>query len=114
MIFYSGVFVGCPEMELLVVQGDRIAACGTESTVPEGLLDGMMNIGRAPTIKSLPEDARETEIHFFGLKEDLYGAYLRVYCHSYLRNERQFDSAGDLIRQLEADRVEAMKRLAAG
>jgi riboflavin kinase/FMN adenylyltransferase len=84
-----------------------------KAEVGDRLLDGMMNIGRAPTIKSLPEDARETEIHFFGLKEDLYDTDLLVYCHSYLRNERRFDSADDLVRQLDADRVEAIKRLAA-
>jgi len=36
-----------------------------------------------------------------------------VYCHSYLRNERRFDSVDELVRQLAADRAEALKRLAA-
>ncbi|UCH82595.1 MAG: riboflavin biosynthesis protein RibF [Candidatus Latescibacterota bacterium] len=108
--------LGFPTANLLITDPYKLwpprGVYAVRADVGGRLLDGMMNIGRAPTMKSLPEDARETEIHIFGLKDDLYGADLRVYCHSYLRRERQFDSVDDLIRQLKADRVEAMNRLA--
>jgi riboflavin kinase/FMN adenylyltransferase len=74
----------------------------------------MMNVGRAPTMKSLPEETREAEVHIFDLDEDLYDKHLTVYCHSYLRRERRFGSPDELARQLQTDRVEASKRLAAG
>jgi riboflavin kinase/FMN adenylyltransferase len=112
----KGRGLGFPTANLLITDPHKLwpprGVYAVKAEVGDRLLDGMMNIGCAPTIKSLPEDARETEIHFFGLKEDLYDTDLRVYCHSYLRNERRFDSADDLVRQLDADRVEAMKRLA--
>ncbi|UCG52374.1 MAG: riboflavin biosynthesis protein RibF [Candidatus Latescibacterota bacterium] len=74
-------------------------------------LDGMMNVGRAPTMKSLPEETREAEVHIFNLDEDLYDKHLTVYCHSYLRRERRFESPEELARQLQTDRVEAGRRL---
>ena len=37
-------------------------------------LDGMMNIGTAPTIKARSGDSREVEVHLFDFDEDLYGA----------------------------------------
>jgi riboflavin kinase/FMN adenylyltransferase len=73
--------------------------------------DGMMNVGRAPTMKTLPEDAREAEVHLFDFDGDLYGEHLFVYCHHHLRKERKFGSAAELARQLEQDRIEAATRL---
>ena len=67
-------------------------------------LRGMMNIGRAPTVKSLDKDARELEVHLFDFDEDIYGKELWVYCHSYLRAERRFPSVQALIEQLESDK----------
>jgi len=78
------------------------------------LYDGMMNIGRAPTIKSLPEEAREAEVHLFDFDGDIYGENLMVHCCHYLRSERKFASAEELSRQLETDRVEATRRLRPG
>ena len=78
------------------------------------LYDGMMNIGRAPTIKSLPEEAREAEVHLFDFEGDLYGEYLLVHCCHFLRSERKFASPEELSRQLDADRAEAARRLHGG
>ncbi len=75
------------------------------------LLDGMMNVGRAPTMKTLPEETREAEVHVIDFEGDLYGKHLLVYCHSFLREERTFGSPGELARQLQNDRVEAVRRL---
>jgi riboflavin kinase/FMN adenylyltransferase len=73
--------------------------------------DGMMNVGRAPTMKSLPEGAREAEVHLFEFDADLYDEDLRVYCYDYLRQEQKFTSPAELAQQLERDRVEAARRL---
>ncbi len=75
------------------------------------LHDGMMNVGRAPTMKSLPEGAREAEVHLFDFDADLYDEYLQVYCYDYLRKEQKFTSPAELALQLERDRVEAARRL---
>jgi len=77
------------------------------------LYDGMMNVGRAPTMKSLPEEAREAEVHLFDFAGDLYGENLLVYCFDYLRHEKEFASPAELVLQLENDRAEAAGRLRA-
>ncbi len=75
--------------------------------------DGMMNVGRAPTMKFLPEGAREAEVHLFDFEGDLYGEHLFVYCCAYLRNEREFATPAQLATQLAKDRAEARTRLGA-
>ena len=71
----------------------------------------MMNIGRAPTMKALPEDAREIEVHLFDFAGDLYDEELRVFCHSFLRKEHRFPTVGALVDQLEKDKSEALRAL---
>jgi len=68
---------------------------------------GMMNIGRAPTLKDLREGAREIEVHIFDLKDDLYGRNLIVDCRAFLRKERPFPSVEALQAQLEEDKKTA-------
>lgn len=72
---------------------------------------GMMNIGRAPTMKALREGAREIEVHIFDLEEDLYGRSLIVDCQVFLREERRFPSVGALKAQLEIDKNSARNML---
>ncbi len=72
---------------------------------------GMMNIGKAPTLKQLQDGMREIEVHIFEFNEDLYDQNLIVHCHAFLREERPFPSAGALIEQLESDKKEAMEVL---
>jgi riboflavin kinase/FMN adenylyltransferase len=75
------------------------------------MYDGMMNIGRAPTVKELPEEAREAEVHLFDFEGGLYDEEVRVYCCRYIRAEKRFASPADLSRQLASDRVEAARVL---
>jgi len=79
--------------------------------VGDAMHDGMMNVGRAPTLKSLPEGSRQVEVHLFDFDGDLYGKKVLVYCHEFLREEHRFPSAGDLADQLAKDRVSAAERL---
>jgi riboflavin kinase/FMN adenylyltransferase len=69
---------------------------------------GMMNIGSAPTIKKLDEAMPAVEVHLFDFDEDIYGETLRVFCHTYLRQERRFPSPEALVAQLEQDREQAL------
>jgi riboflavin kinase/FMN adenylyltransferase len=75
------------------------------------MFNGMMNIGRAPTMKTLNEGAREIEVHLFDFEGDLYDAYMLVYCHSYLRRERAFPSPEGLADQLREDQLNAIRIL---
>ncbi len=82
-----------------------------QAEVENRLFGGMMNVGRAPTMKNLSEEAREAEVHLFDFDGNLYGKDLFVYCCAYLRKEQQFGSPADLARQLERDREDAIQRL---
>jgi riboflavin kinase/FMN adenylyltransferase len=75
---------------------------------------GMMNVGSAPTIKSLDGRMPAIEVHLFDLSEDLYGESLRVFCHTLLRQEQRFPSPEALVAQLEQDRLQAIECLGTG
>jgi riboflavin kinase/FMN adenylyltransferase len=75
------------------------------------LYGGMMNIGRAPTMKSLPDESREAEVHLFDFDAEIYGLHLWIYCCAYLRSEHKFATSGELAAQLARDAVDAKQRL---
>ena len=65
---------------------------------------GMMNIGTRPTF-----GGHETtlEVHILNHHENLYGQSLSVAFVSRLREERRFNSAEDLVQQLQQDAIKA-------
>ena len=68
---------------------------------------GMVNIGYRPTFT---DGSRLTlEAHLFGIDRELYGDTMRVSFLARLREERQFSSPDDLVRQLHSDREEAQR-----
>ena len=69
---------------------------------------GMMNVGRAPTIKA---GETEIEVHIFDFDHTLYGETVSVYCEAWLREERRFPSVDALIAQLTKDRERAREVL---
>ncbi len=73
-----------------------------EVDVAGGRHGGMMNIGSAPTMHG--DGARHIEVHLFDFSKELYGERIRVHCLSFLREERRFESAGELRAQLMHDR----------
>lgn len=77
-------------------------------------LGGMMNIGSAPTIKKLDEAMPAVEVHLFDFDRHIYGDTLRVFCHTYLRQERRFPSSDALVEQLKEDRRRALEFLKGG
>jgi riboflavin kinase/FMN adenylyltransferase len=79
--------------------------------VAGSLYEGMMNVGRAPTMKSLPEDAREVEVHLFDFEGDIYDQHVIVHCCARLRGERRFATPAELAEQLAKDGAEARERL---
>jgi riboflavin kinase/FMN adenylyltransferase len=74
------------------------------------IYEGMMNIGRSPTMKRVDHD--EMEVHVFEFDHSIYGEEISVYCEAYLRPERRFPTVTALIEQLNDDRRVARERLA--
>ena len=75
----------------------------TDGSTPS-LHKGMMNIGTRPTF-----GGHETtlEVHILNHHENLYGQSLSVAFVSRLREERRFNSAEDLVQQLQQDAIKA-------
>ncbi len=76
------------------------------------IYEGMMNIGRSPTMKRVDQD--EMEVHIFDFEHHIYGEEISVHCEAYLRPEKRFPTVTALIEQLSDDRRAARERLARG
>ena len=96
------------EEKLVPADGVYVVAAGLEGGQQ---FFGMLNIGVRPTFES--SEKRTIEVHLFELHADIYGKQLRVQFMKRLRGEKKFASAGDLARQLSADRDECTKYIAA-
>lgn len=64
--------------------------------------DGMLNIGRRPTV-----DGRDTtiEVHLIDFQSDLYGHTLELEFVDFIRGEEKFSSLDSLAQQLEKDLI---------
>ena len=72
---------------------------------------GMANFGFRPTFGG---QSPSLEVHLFGFRGDLYGAGVQVHFWRRLRAEHRFATAGDLVRQLQADAERARRILGVG
>ena len=63
---------------------------------------GMANIGTRPTFHD--HNTSTIEVHFLELDEDLYGTELYVQFHKFIREERRFNGAEELVKQINIDR----------
>jgi len=71
--------------------------------------DGMLNIGVNPTFGT---EGRETlEAHLLNFDSDIYGAEMVVTFIDRLRDEAKFESADELVQQIERDKQQAILRL---
>lgn len=75
----------------------------------DGTYNGMMNIGKRPTISS--QNKIWLEVHIFKFAGNIYGEQISVTFEERLRDERKFHSRSELIRQLEKDKEVALLRL---
>ncbi len=73
-------------------------------------LPGMLSIGFNPTVN---ENAglRSIEVHVFNFEKDIYGVEITVTFRFRIRDEIRFDTVGQLARQIELDREEALRLL---
>ncbi len=74
---------------------------------PSGTSYGMMNIGVRPTLTD--GSKRTLEVHMFDIDADFYGQPVQVSFLRRLRDERRFDTADDLVAQLNVDREQSFR-----
>ncbi len=71
---------------------------------------GVANLGTAPTVKT--DSVPMLEVHLFNFNDDLYGQYVDVRFHAYIRPEVKFSSIDELKAQISSDISTAHKLLA--
>ena len=74
-----------------------------------GVVPGVANIGRRPTVNSGPES--RLEVNLFDWSGDLYGQELAVSLHAFLRGERRFSGLDELKAAIAADAARARELL---
>ncbi len=70
---------------------------------------GMGYIGHRPTINGM---MRNIEVNIFDFDQDIYGQFIRVYFHHFIREDIKFESLDALKNQLAADKKTALQLLA--
>jgi riboflavin kinase/FMN adenylyltransferase len=96
------------ESEEKLVPGNGVYAVTLTIGQNKTVLKGMMNIGMRPTVNGTK---RTIEVNIFDFDEDIYGRYLRVYIHAFLRGEVKFEGLNQLKDQLAKDKATVINSL---
>lgn len=79
----------------------RPAAYAVRATIEGHQADGMLYIGRRPTIEGI--DELRIEVHLLNFDRDIYGQQVTIEFLQHLRDEQHFDSIDALRQQLVKD-----------
>lgn len=103
-----GTKIGFPTANMLIDKIQLIPSDGVFAVrvnLNDQIYDGMMNIGKRPTISKTGD--RRVEIHLFDFSENIYGKELVVYLIDRIREEQNFKSVEALTEQLKKDEITA-------
>lgn len=110
-----GRTIGFPTANLLIEQTVKmlpaIGVYAVQVFLNGRKLNGVMNIGRKPTVQQ--SELISVEVFIFGFDEDIYGETLKVHVFDRLRGEQRFGSVDELKDQLKKDEQNARTVLAA-
>ncbi|NEU29328.1 bifunctional riboflavin kinase/FAD synthetase [bacterium LRH843] len=69
--------------------------------------EGVCNVGYKPTFRQ-EKETPTIEVHLFSFNEMIYGESVKVEWHSFLRDEKKFESVDKLVEQLTIDKQQAI------
>ena len=104
-----GTGMGIPTINTDIPIGRFIPAIGvyaSATVIGEDFYPSLTNIGSCPTFG---ERGVHAETYVLDYNGNLYGEHVKIYLIDYLREERKFDSAGELISQIENDKGKALE-----
>ena len=107
---HLGRTIGVPTVNILPPKMKLLPPYGVySSTVKIGgnEFKGMTNIGRKPTVSENEKVGVETYIYDF--ERDVYGEYIEVVLHSFVRPEIKFESMEQLKLQIQQDLDNAVR-----
>lgn len=90
-----------PSSKVAPKNGVYIAEC----YIGEDTYPCVTNVGVRPTVET--DASVNVESHIIGFTGNLYGSYIRVVFHKYLREERTFNSVEELKSQIEKNARQA-------
>jgi len=103
-----GKSIGFPTIN--VDSGEHVRPCSGVYAVKvriendASVLDGVANIGVKPTFDGTQQTM---EVHIFDFSQDIYGKNVSVEFLRYIRAERKFQNADELVQQIEKDCIAA-------
>ncbi len=75
--------------------------------VENSFFNGMLNIGRRPTIDK--DEHISIEVNIFDFEKDIYNQQIKVVFAGKIRDEQKFNSLDELVSQLNKDKISALK-----
>lgn len=91
--------------DYLVLPGDGVYI--SKTLVGEKMYPSVTNIGNNPTFEGLDKASAET--HILDFNKDIYGKKIEVIFIKKIRSEKKFESAEELVVQIEKDVIVARK-----
>ncbi|MFD2443566.1 bifunctional riboflavin kinase/FAD synthetase [Bacillus sp. CGMCC 1.16607] len=73
--------------------------------------DGVCNIGYKPTFKKENHHKPSIEVHIFNFDKEIYGFFVTIEWHKYIRKEQKFNGIDELVAQIQLDKEHAMEHL---
>ncbi|MCM3600144.1 bifunctional riboflavin kinase/FAD synthetase [Robertmurraya korlensis] len=70
--------------------------------------EGVCNIGFKPTFNKEKSNRPSVEVHIFDFDDQIYGEYVTIEWHKYLRSEQKFTGIDELVAQIERDKQNSM------
>ena len=95
--------INIPEEKFVVRRGVYVSRVHLGS----GVLYGVTNIGRRPTVENAVNDVAETFI--FDFDEDIYGANITVDLLHFLRAEEHYNSQDELVNAVNINKKQALE-----
>jgi len=108
-----GKKLGFPTANIEILENEKIlpsnGVYAVICRVHDEKLNGIMNIGKRPTIKE--QSKISIEVHIFNWSKNIYGQSLKVFIIEKIRNEMKFSSTVDLKTQISKDCFKSEKIL---
>jgi riboflavin kinase/FMN adenylyltransferase len=109
-----GRTIGFPTANIKPDSRNKLIPCNgvyaVDVKLENEVLTGMLSIGSNPTVNE-DINIRSIEVHILNYDKDIYGKKISVIFRKRLRDEKKFDSLGQLTEQMELDKQETLRQL---
>ncbi|WP_370514482.1 riboflavin biosynthesis protein RibF [Alteribacillus sp. YIM 98480] len=105
-----GRTIGFPTANVQINEPYLVPAIGVyavQMKIRKAWYNGVCNIGYKPTFHDEKSPNPEIEVHLFDFNEDIYGKDVIVHWHAFIRGEKKFSSAEELVEQIGKDKEKA-------